>query len=115
MRLTTRVAISNVQISLIFPGLELLVCTNVRVSGDSVRRALSNGVCNAIYDCSITKPRPLEVSPYKLNTKTNEAGGCSAEPISTIQTSNETLFHEPPSGICSTPVPQTKALVLPIL
>ena len=44
------VAISNVQISLIFPGLEFLVRTNVRVSGDSARRALSNGVCNAIYD-----------------------------------------------------------------
>ena len=44
------VAISNVQISLIFPGLELLVCTNVRESGDSARRPLSNGVCNAIYD-----------------------------------------------------------------
>ena len=44
------VAISNAQISLILPGLELLVGTNVRVSGDSARRALSNGVCNAIYD-----------------------------------------------------------------
>ena len=48
--LSLRVAISNAQISLILPGLELLVGTNVRVSGDSARRALSNGVCNAIYD-----------------------------------------------------------------
>ena len=43
-------AISNAQISLILPGLELLVGTNVRVSGDSARRALSNGVCNTIYN-----------------------------------------------------------------
>ena len=45
-----KVAISNAQISLILPGLALLVGTNVRVSGDSARQALSNGVCNAIYD-----------------------------------------------------------------
>ena len=49
-RILHSVAISNVQISLIFPGLEFLVRTNVRVSGDSARRALSNGVCNTIYD-----------------------------------------------------------------
>ena len=40
-------AISNAQISLILPGLELLVGSNVRVSGDCARRALSNSVYNA--------------------------------------------------------------------
>lgn len=47
-----------------FPGLELLVCMNVRASGDRARRALSNCICNAIYDWSVTQPRPLKVSPY---------------------------------------------------
>ena len=57
------VAITDLQISPIFPRNFSRWDINVRVSEGSSQRALSNGACNAIVGKTVTKPRPPKLSP----------------------------------------------------
>ena len=57
-----RVAITDLQISPVFPRNFSQWDINVRVSEGSSPRALSNGACNTIVGKIVTKPRPPKLS-----------------------------------------------------
>ena len=92
------IAMSNLQISLIFPRIIFQWNINVRVSEGNSPRALSNGACNVSVDKIVTQPRPPKLSSQKINTNKNEASSGSAEPICTVKASVDSSFSELPSA-----------------